>query len=114
MKSEPPPEEWSRALTRAGHIAAADQPLVLCSDRNWDFVGIRAIIAVVLHALADRTGCSPDDVPLLELLEHCERGARHVRELAVPLVGEQLAVSVAVDLPPGWAARAVAAAMSAA
>ncbi|MFD3932641.1 hypothetical protein [Streptomyces sp. NPDC058614] len=92
---------WSRSLARAGQIAAAAQPAGLCTDRHWDFVGIRGVLAVVLQALADRTGRDPEDVLLEELLEHCEQGAGHVRTLAVALVGEQLAHSVDTDPEAG-------------
>jgi hypothetical protein len=88
---------WSRSLIRAGQIAAAGQPPALRTELHWDFVGIRGVLAVVLQALALRTGRSPQDVPLQELVERCGQGAGHVRDLAAVLVGEQLAHSVNAD-----------------
>jgi hypothetical protein len=82
---------WEQALARAGRIVATIQPPALCTERHWDFVGI---LAVVLQALAEQTGRGVDEVPLEEVLQHCERGTEHVRDLVVPLVGEQLAHSL--------------------
>ena len=101
MQSQPTPGGWSQALTRAGQIAATLQPPALCTERHWDYVGIRGVLAIVLQALAERTGRSPEEVPLEELLEHCEQGAGHVRDLAATLVGEQLAHSVDADPDAG-------------
>jgi hypothetical protein len=97
MTSQHTADGWSRALARARQITASLQPPALCTEQNWDYVGIRGLLAVVLQALADQTGRSPDDVPLQELVRHCEQGSRHVRDLAVALVGEDLAYSLDTD-----------------
>jgi hypothetical protein len=85
---------WQQALTRAGRIVATIQQPALCTENHWDYVGIRGILAVVLQALAEQTGRDIDEVPLEDVLQHSERGADHVRDLAVPLVGERLAHSL--------------------
>jgi hypothetical protein len=84
---------WEQALTRAGGIVATIQPPALCTEAHWDLVGIRGILAIVLQTLAEQTGCGVGEVPLEEVLQHCERGAEHIRDLVVPLVGEHLAHS---------------------
>ena len=91
------PEGWTRSLARARLIAAAGYPPALRSDRHWDWVGVRGVLAIVLQARAVRTGRTPDEVPLAELLEHCEQGAGHIRELAATLVGPELARSLDTD-----------------
>lgn len=91
------PGGWERALARAGRIAAAGRPPALCTDRHWDHVGIRGILAVVLQVLADQKARSVDEVPLQEVRDGCEQGAVHVRDLAVLLVGEELARSLDTD-----------------
>ncbi|MDF3142146.1 MULTISPECIES: hypothetical protein [unclassified Streptomyces] len=85
---------WEQALARAGRIGAAGQPPALCTELHWDYVGIRGVLAVVLQALAQQTGRAPENVPLEELQQHCERGPGHIRDLAVTLVGEDLAYSL--------------------
>ncbi|MFE0056084.1 hypothetical protein [Streptomyces sp. NPDC059003] len=88
---------WDQALERAAHIAAADHPPSLRTEQHWDYVAIRGLLAVVLHALAEHTGSSPATVPLDALQEHCEQGPEHLRALAVPLVGERLAHGLDTD-----------------
>jgi len=88
------PTTWQRALARAEEIAAASVPPALRNDNDWDWVGIRGVLATVLQALAEQTGRTPDEVPLEELLRHCDLGARHIRDLAAILVGEELAHSL--------------------
>ncbi|MEU6350098.1 hypothetical protein ABZ896_12300 [Streptomyces sp. NPDC047072] len=97
----PAGDGWSQALARAGRITACFQPPALCTEQNWDYVAIRGLLAVVLAALADQSGRSPDDVPLTELGQHCEQGALHVRDLAAAVVGEDLAhrLDTAPDAP---------------
>ncbi|KUO04571.1 hypothetical protein [Streptomyces caeruleatus] len=97
MNPDPKADEWEQALARAGLIAAADQPPALCTEAHWDYVGIRGVLAVVLQALAQQTGRTPEDVPLEVLQRHCERGPGHVRDLAVVLVGDSLAYSLDTD-----------------
>jgi len=92
---------WDQALARAGQITASLQPPALCTERHWDFVGIRGVLAVVLQSLAHQTDRSPRDVPLEALLWHCEQGGGHVRDLVVPLVGGQLAHSIDADPEAG-------------
>ena len=101
MTSQHAAEGWSQALARAGQITASIQPPALCTERHWDFVGIRGVLAVVLQALAYQTDRSPQDVPGEALLWHCEQGAGHVRDLVVPLVGGQLAHSIDADPEAG-------------
>ena len=91
------PASWQSTLARAEEIAAAGFMPALRSDRHWDWVGVRGVLAVVLQALAEQTGRTPEEVPLAELLEHCEQGAGHIRDLAAVLVGEQLAHSLDAD-----------------
>lgn len=88
---------WEQALVCAGRIAAAAQPPALCTERHWDYVGIRGVLAIALQALAQQTGCGPEDVPLEELRRHCQQGPGHVRVLAASLVGEDLAYSLDTD-----------------
>ncbi|MER5302249.1 hypothetical protein ABT039_22700 [Streptomyces lasiicapitis] len=99
MTAAAPGAGWERAVARAGEIAAADRQPALCTDRHWDWVAIRGLLAVVLQALAAQGRRSVDDVPLEEVLQHCDRGPEHLRGLAVPLVGERLAY--ALDTDPG-------------
>ncbi|MFE5669105.1 hypothetical protein ACFQ7W_34940 [Streptomyces niveus] len=98
---------WQRALTRAGQIAAVDHPSALRTDQHWDWVAIRGILAVVLQALATQTSRAPEDVSLDELAEHCSQGGGHIRALAVPLVGEELAYGL--DTAPAAPVPAVGA-----
>ncbi|MGW2112673.1 hypothetical protein [Streptomyces sp. NPDC001948] len=87
-------DQWAQALARAGQITAVLQPPAACTDRHWDYVGIRGVLAIVLQALAAQSGRAPGDVPLADLVEHCARGADHARDLAVVVVGEHLAHSL--------------------
>ncbi|MFJ9900031.1 hypothetical protein ACIQPR_42550 [Streptomyces sp. NPDC091280] len=52
MASPHTDEGRTQALARAGPITASRQPPALCTERHWDYVGIRGILAVVLQALA--------------------------------------------------------------
>lgn len=100
MNPSPTADGWERALIRAGRITAVDQPPALCTDLHWDYVGIRGVLAVVLQALAQQTGRSPDDVPLQDLWQHCDHGADHVRELAAALFGDlAYSLDTAPDAP---------------
>ncbi|MFE7268542.1 hypothetical protein ACFU9B_42335 [Streptomyces sp. NPDC057592] len=97
---------WAQALARAGQITAVLQPPAACTDRHWDFVGIRGVLAIALQALSVQSGRAPENVSLADLVEHCARGAGHVRDLAVAVVGERLALSLdsAPDAPVPTAA----------
>ncbi|MEV8311119.1 hypothetical protein AB0P36_28180 [Streptomyces flavidovirens] len=48
MTSQQTSEGWSRALQRAGQIAAVPQPSALFTETHWDYVGIRSVLATVL------------------------------------------------------------------
>lgn len=97
--------EWESAVARAARIAAANCPPALRSEDQWDWIGVRGVLAVVLQVLAVQSGRSVEEVPLADVRHHCELGPDHIRDLAVHLVGDDLAHGLDVD--PAAPARAL-------
>lgn len=89
-------QQWELAVSKASHLASA--VLVAADDRNWEFVGTRGVLAVALAALGRQHAGGVEEVSLGSLLWHLSRLDGGVRELAVPLLGEKLAM--ATDVAP--------------
>ncbi|MFJ1751198.1 hypothetical protein ACIOJD_33960 [Streptomyces sp. NPDC088116] len=82
---------WEQAYERAGALAAAGQP---AGEDIWEYVATRGAIAITLQALG-LAGGGPKEVPTGVLLWHLEE--HHLRELAVWVVGDELAWATDTD-----------------
>ena len=86
--------QWGLAVTRAQRLASA---ALTVTDNNWEYTGTQNTLAIALAALGRKSAGGVEAVTLGSLLWHLSRLDGGIRELAIPLVGEDLALSTDTD-----------------
>jgi len=86
--------QWTLAVTRAQQLASAAFDV---TDNNWEYTGTRGVLAIALAALGRQSAGGVEAVTLGSLLWHLSRRDGGVRQLAISLVGEDLARSTDTD-----------------
>ncbi|MGW2720426.1 hypothetical protein [Streptomyces sp. NPDC001492] len=87
-------QQWTLAVTRAQQLASAAMAV---TDNNWEYTGTRNVLAIALAALGRQSAGGVEAVTLGSLLWHLSRLDGGVRQLAIPLVGEELALATDTD-----------------
>lgn len=86
--------QWGLAITRAQQLVSA---ALTDTDNNWESTGTRNMLAIALAALGRQRAGGVEAVTLGSLLWHLSRLDGGARELAIPLVGEDLARATDTD-----------------
>lgn len=86
--------QWGLAVTRAQRLASV---ALAVTDNNWEYTGTQNTLAVALASLGCENAGGVEAVTLGSLLWHLLRLDGGIRELAIPLVGEDLALSTDTD-----------------
>ncbi|MEU6379564.1 hypothetical protein [Streptomyces sp. NPDC046909] len=87
--------QWGLAVARAQQLASA--ALTVFDNNNWEDTGTRNVLAIALAALGRQRTGGVEAVTSGSLLWHLSRLDGGVRELAIPLVGEDLALATDTD-----------------